>query len=306
MSLEHYLTDPVNPNVCELFKSGARDTWARIFFSRKTPRLKIHETSVSQNLVYEMNLIKLKFPTLDFEIFESTNEKANGDDLEVTVRHADGEYYTYAIQSKIIYHRRSKGIANLKEGYYKQLKHWVGKGIGRKKQVDLLIEYATRHGFIPVYLLYNYVQKSFDPGIEPDLFGCTVIGARYLKAKHTSADGNLDDKVKFSDLHTANAFPWHELVCVLPYLSKKDWEKRMLFEQQTAVDIQTTTTLQITDEWRPLDTSFPLIVSDEEKTAGNIIMEPNYSLLKGEPEEILRIFLPKYKIVVNPPKQSKP
>jgi len=299
MSLEHYLTNPTNPNVCDLFKSGARDTWARIFFSRKTPRLKIHETSVSQNLVYEMNLIKLKVPMLDFEIFESINEKANGDDLEITVRHADGAYYTYAIQSKIIYHRRNKGIANLKEGHYQKLKHWVGKGAGRKKQVDLLIEYASRHGFIPVYLLYNYVQKSFSPGIEPDLFGCTVIGAKYLKDKHTSADGNLDDKVKFSDLHTAYAFPWHELVCVLPYLSEAEWKKRMLFEEQTSIVVDTPATLHITDEWKLLDPSFPTIIPEQEKIAGHFAKDSDFSLQKTEPEESPRVFQPKYKIVVN-------
>ena len=302
MSLEHYLTNPANPNVCDLFKSGARDTWARIFFSRKTPRLKIHETSVSQNLVYEMNLIKFKFPLLDFEIFESTNEKANGDDLEITVRHANGTYYTYAIQSKIIYHRRSKGVANLREGHYQKLKHWVGKGAGKKKQVDLLIDYAGKHGFIPIYLLYNYVQKSFDPGIEPDLFGCTVIGAKYLKANHTSPDGNLDDKVKFSDLHTANAFPWHELVCVLPYLSEAEWKKRILFEDHTSIEAPTT--LHITDEWKSLDTSFPTIFPDQESIAGYTSKNPDLFLKDTEPEESPLVFLPKYKIVVNAIGQS--
>jgi hypothetical protein len=53
MGLEHYLTNPENLNICELFKSGARDIWARIFFSGKTPQLKVHETSVFQNLVFK-------------------------------------------------------------------------------------------------------------------------------------------------------------------------------------------------------------------------------------------------------------
>lgn len=298
MSLEHYLADPANPNICELFKSGARDTWARIFFSRKTPRLKIHETTVSQNLIYEMNLIKLKFPFLDFEIFESTDEKANGDDLELTVRHADRRYYTYAIQSKIIYHRRSKGLANLREGYYKQLKHWVGKGPTRKKQVDLLIDYATRNGFMPIYLLYNYVQKSFDPGVEPALYGCSVIGAHYLKKNHTSADGNLDDKVKFSDLHTLNAFPWHELVCVLPYLSRAEWEKRMLFEGQTPIAIEAPSRLVVPEQWTPLDVAFPVIVPDQEEMVRHTMTDSENGLQKAETIKSPAIFLPKYKIVI--------
>jgi hypothetical protein len=299
MSLEHYLPDPSKTNVCELFKSGARDTWARIFFSRKTPRLKIHETSVSQNLVYEMNLIKGTSPFLDFDIFESTDEKANGDDLELTVKHADGKYYTYAIQSKIIYHRRSKGIANLREGYYKQLKHWVGKGARRKKQVDLLIAYSKKHGFMPLYLLYNYVEKSFDYGIEAALYGCTVVSAQYLKDNYTSADGNLDDKVKFSDLHTKNAFPWHELVCVLPYLSRADWEKRMLFEEQNSMIVEPSRTLQVSEIWKPLDTSFPVIIADEERRVQYDTKGFDDDSQGPSKDKRPRLFLPKYKFVIN-------
>ncbi|WP_412468751.1 DUF6615 family protein [Pedobacter sp. KLB.chiD] len=222
MSLEHYIADPKNPTICELFKAGAKDTWARIYFSRKTPRLKIHETFISQNLVYEMNLIKAKHPELDFELFESTDEKAHGDDLLLSVVHDDGNVYTYAIQSKIIYHRRNKGVADLQDGHYQKLKHWVGKGKTRKKQIDLLMKYAGDNGYTPLYLLYNYAGRKFEPHIDPSLYGCTIISAQYLKANHTSSDGNLSDKVKFTDLHAKTALPWHELICTFPKLTEND------------------------------------------------------------------------------------
>jgi hypothetical protein len=145
--------------------------------------------------------------------------------------------YTYAIQSKIIYHRRSKGWANLKDGYYKKLKHWVGKTTLRQKQVDLLLAYANGKGHIPLYMLYNYVDQNFGAGVDMALYGCTVVGARYLKDKHTASDGNLDDKIRFSDLHAGKAFPWHELVCMLPTLSKEEMNRKLFIDEESHLDI---------------------------------------------------------------------
>lgn len=300
MSLDHYLPDLTNPTVCDLFKSAARDTWARIYFSRKTPRLKIHETSISQNLVYEMNLIKSRFPALKFDIFESFNEQANGDDLELTVRQADGFYFTYAIQSKIIYHRRLKGVINLKDGHYQQFKHTVGKGAAKKNQVDLLLKYAGDNDFIPLYMLYNYASRDLGPGFDPELFGCTVIGAKYLKRYHSGADGNLFSNVKFSDLHTDRAFPWHELVCILPFLSRRNMERRLRFDRQSPLLLAPAKALIVSSQWKPLDTSFPAKIS-EEFTDAVYYHDFNGTVeFQEEKEDEPRIFLPKYKITVDP------
>src|SRR6202012_5919295 len=102
MSIELYLPRDREPNICDLFHAAAVDTWERIKFSRTTPGLKIHETTITQNLIYEMRLLKSLYPYWGLTLFESTNEKANGDDLELCVLHPDRIIYTYAIQAKII------------------------------------------------------------------------------------------------------------------------------------------------------------------------------------------------------------
>jgi len=41
---------------CDVFMAAALDTWYRIRFSRTKPGFKIHETTLTQNLIYELNL----------------------------------------------------------------------------------------------------------------------------------------------------------------------------------------------------------------------------------------------------------
>jgi len=293
--------------------AGARDTWARIYFSRKTPRLKIHETSISQNLVYEMNLIKSKFPELDFELYESTDEKAHGDDLVLSVVHDDDNVYTYAIQSKIIYHKRKKGIADLRDGHYQQLKHWVGKGTNKKKQVDLLLEYARVNEYIPLYLFYNYVGHKFDQ-INSSTYGCTVISAHYLKDNYSSPDGNLSDKVKFSDLFL-KAFPWHELVCTFPTLSRKGVEERLLIDvKKDNPTIRTKDQMPSLDKWQNLDNTLPAVFPEEKASDVTEIREvyvPDYDLQNinsgiqkyDVEDDAIRVFNPKFQIFVGSSKK---
>src|SRR5437879_9497855 len=108
MSLVYYL-DPLNPpDECDVFKAAAKDSWVRIRFSRIKPRLKIHETTITQNLVYEMRLLKSVYPHLGFTLFESTMEDTHGDDLELCIEQNDGRVLTYALQAKIIYHTSAK------------------------------------------------------------------------------------------------------------------------------------------------------------------------------------------------------
>lgn len=223
MSLELYL--PINPSVCHLFHAAAVDTWERIKFSRTTPRLRIHETSITQNLVYEMRLLKSKYPHWGFTLYESTNEKANGDDLELCILHNNGQVYTYAMQAKIIYHSLKR--LGFEDGNYPRMNHEVGG----TPQVDLLLDYSNRKGYVPLYLLYNFVTFNNnwllreDPQIEADdvrSLGCTVISAYLLKNYFSINNGQLRGDIRFSDLHKYTldticcfpAMPWENLVCL--------------------------------------------------------------------------------------------
>lgn len=226
MSLDYYLdlkSVLPNPTACDVFEAGAYDTWWRIQFSRSTPRMKIHETTITQNLVYEMQLLKKRYKIKGITLYESTDEKANGDDLELRILHKNGKVYTYALQAKIIYHTFNKKAHLLQSGTYTQLKHYVGKGSSRKNQIDLLLKYAKKpsHGYIPLYLLYNYISRRFGTkGYKRECFGCTAVSAYYLKANHSIADDNLASNVKFRDLHPNPAIPWQALVCDLVTLDE--------------------------------------------------------------------------------------
>jgi hypothetical protein len=108
----------------------------------------------------------------------------------------------------------------------------------------------------------------------------------------------LNEKLKFSDLHPERAFPWHELVCVLPHLSREGWEKRMRFESRSPLLIEAPRELIIGDQWKPLNTlsrvelpEQPSEATSEKDTKSNTQEIPELQKSK--------VFLPKYKITVN-------
>ncbi len=236
MSLELYL--PTDPNVCDLFHAAAVDTWERIKFSRTTPRLRIHETTITQNLVYEMRLLKSRYPHWGFTLYESINEKTNGDDLELCVLHRNGQVYTYAMQAKILYHQIRRW--GFEDGNYPRMNHEVGG----TPQVDLLLAYSRDNGCIPLYLLYNFITfnqetpRDFQHPIPFDYraLGCTVISAYLLKHRFAMASGQLKGNIRFSELHHFHFFPWHSHPAT-------PWERLVCFD--SSLDEE-----RLKDRWR--------------------------------------------------------
>jgi len=300
MSLTHYLSNKINPDICDIFKAAAKDTWARIQFSRTTPRLRIHETTITQNLVYEMRLLQEEFHHLDYTLYESTNEAAHGDDLELCIMQPGGSVVTFAIQAKIIHHR-GKSPSQLKDGIYKNLKHTVGKGAAKRNQVDLLLDYSRLNGFIPIYLLYNYVLSPAHPPADQPLQGCTVISAVLLKKEFPRADGGLRDNVKYSDLHPTHAIAWHELVCSQlgsrPDKIKEDFE----LPKTHLITLKTVAEINRESQWRELrinePASFEASASQgEEVSAGRFFSDD----LQRSDEIKVAEFLPKFRIFIDP------
>ncbi|MDN3586094.1 hypothetical protein QWY86_05410 [Pedobacter aquatilis] len=214
MSIEHYLRGLEAVGPCELLRAVEQDTWARIGFTRETPGLRIMETTVTQNIVYELRLLKHRFGHIGYTLFESRNEKANGHDLLLRILSSKSEVYTYALQAKIIYHNLGdvKKGTHLDDGTYPQFKHMVGKGPKADSQVNILLDYAKKRGYIPMYLMYNYVRKKHPRSKGP---GCTVVGAQKMKDLFPDASGkDLSDKVRYSQLHFKHAFPLSDLACI--------------------------------------------------------------------------------------------
>lgn len=215
MSIEHYLPRHETPTICDVFKAASIDTWERIKFSRTTPGLKISETTITQNIVYELRLLKQRYMHVGYTLAESKHEDVNGRDMLLRILYPGGRVYTFALQAKIIYHDlgSKKLKTNLDDGNYQQLKHMVGKASPiPEPQVDKLLKYSKKRGYIPFYLLYNYVKKKYR-GVNRQ-FGCTIVGAQHMKDKHTDPkDGDLLRTVRFSQLHLFPAFPLSDLIC---------------------------------------------------------------------------------------------
>lgn len=233
MSIEIHFERFMHPGIdpyCTIFQAAAHDTWARIAFSRGTPGLKIHETTITQNLVYELNLLKSRMALRGLTFFESLDERTNGHDLEIVIRQPVG-WVTYWVQSKILYHsfRRNKHIT-LDDGVYRQLPHRSGG----ENQIDNLLRRTRTKGYIPLYLLYNFVtapiatRRLCHLEVEQSQYGCTLVGAPFLKDHYSREDGHLRSDVQFSDLHPEVALPWLALVCCLPSTSLA--ETRRLFK----------------------------------------------------------------------------
>jgi hypothetical protein len=59
-----------NPNLCDLFKLLSIETWKRIEYSYSRARVKVFETTITQNLIFSINAYKDQFG-LDIEILEA-------------------------------------------------------------------------------------------------------------------------------------------------------------------------------------------------------------------------------------------
>lgn len=163
--------------------------------------------------------------------------------------------------------------------------------------------YAAEKGFIPLYMLYNYVQNTTIRGIgHEELYGCTVIDANYLKRYHSTKDGNLSERTTFSILHPHHAFPWHELVCGNSRLLSliRDSDLTSLDNDKLSL-VKYSQPLDLSDQWKEIDMSYPTVY-DDEKIQGVIYREEylNSDLQRTEKEDTPVIFIPKFKIVVYP------
>lgn len=227
-----------------LLRNLSRETWERIGFSRNRTGLKIFETTITQNIIFNIHLQK---PS-NFIIYEATDENTNGNDIELFIETKEG-FLFLAIQSKIIYKKEN----------YPKMEHG--------NQLYDLMNYAHSRGGIPFYLLYNY-SKDFlfkdivcgIPCIEKD-FGCTLIGARYLSENYAFKRTNKHGKRKwnipsFSDLHPQYAMPWFILTSCLRHIENCDGLLQKVFpyirsDYSTQFDMYSWDDISQSDDWYP-------------------------------------------------------
>lgn len=203
-SKDDLITNPKVYNLCNLLKSISYDTWRRIEFVRNRKGLKILETTITQNILYSINMFShLSLTPIPITIYEAENEAANGNDIELVIRTVHGIILA-PLQAKLL----------KKDNRYNEMKH------NGQKQIDDLINYAQRIKGIPLYLLYNYYPRSKfikeNPGVNSadlERLGCSLVNAHYLKTNFaTKRKGNWQIPA-FKDLHPSIAKPLDTLGC---------------------------------------------------------------------------------------------
>src|SRR5262245_16984581 len=92
-----------DPNLCDLFRLLSIETWKMIEYAYIKPRVKVFETTVTQNLIFSINAFNDQY-RLNIEVLEALDEKTNGNDFELIIRFPDDgiEYYA-PIQAKKVY-----------------------------------------------------------------------------------------------------------------------------------------------------------------------------------------------------------
>jgi hypothetical protein len=192
-----------SPNLCDLFKLLSIETWKRIEYAYLKRGVKVFETTITQNIIFSINAYNDQFP-LNIEIFEATDERTNGNDIELIIKYPkEGLEYYAPIQAKKVY----------RSGKYVSMDHG--------DQIESLMRYADKKGK-PLYLLYNYTPSPIPTPtgfpMPVQLTGCTLIGAEFLFANYYKQRINRSGKETwilpdFYELNPDHAFPWHELVC---------------------------------------------------------------------------------------------
>lgn len=193
-------------DLCSLFKLLAVETWKRLEFIYIKPYIKLYETTVTQNIAFTIDKYK-DYYNLPIKIYESTNEKANGNDLELIInfRYFGTSFYA-PIQAKKLFRNKK----------YNSIRH--------EGQIEKLIEYGEGNkGYkgYPLYLLYNYQDKVRTTSTSDiELLGCSILDAYTIRSKFcikntisSSPKYHWKKIPTFEDLLTAGTFPWHHLVC---------------------------------------------------------------------------------------------
>jgi hypothetical protein len=166
-------------------------------------------------------------------------------------------------------------------------------------QIDLLEKYASKKGGLPLYLLYNFVNLSFDKkemceiefGIEQ--FGCSIINALYIKQNFPIIKNWKAPT--FNDLHPSPALPWFVIPCCFHYKTKKEILEMLSFKDNSPDSLKNYNIDEIRGDkdWKEIlqfdnDSNND---DEEDKSKFDSIMSLDFS--------------PKYRIIVSPNPLSK-
>jgi hypothetical protein len=283
----------------KLYKTIATDVWDRMKFALET-NSKISETTLTENLLFIINKYRIRSGDNSVRIYESKDEKTNGNDLEIYLEIAKNKYILLAVQAKKLYTKEQK---------YKAINHKIDADF----QIDLLLHYANSKKGLALYLLYNYAPDCTHANKEH--FGCTLIEALYIKDIYYPKTKKRWKIPTFNDLHRCNhklyvywfkfirpyftfsryAVPWHLLAsnrCFKSYVDYYNANNSQPLKEYRQNEI-------IGDEWIEVKE----YTGDEKVIIESYISNDKNFVNEDNPHK--RFFNPKFKMVIELEKDNK-
>lgn len=129
-----------------LFENLSRGIWFRIRDTCKSS-IRQDEETLTDNILLE--ILRSEIPSIQVIQTSKVSEKEKGTDWEWWLGSEKFGWLRYAIQAKKL-HPQSQN--------YPSLNHLSGKKPDRRRQVDVLNEYASKNNAIPLYCFYNYLE----------------------------------------------------------------------------------------------------------------------------------------------------
>lgn len=210
----------------DLLRAFSSKTWRRLgFCHRFKNEVKMYETTITQNLIFEMLEFARLTGTPQLRLLEARDESANGNDIEIYVEHGGG-YILFPTQAKSLY----------PSGKYEKINHQSGG----KFQIHALLEYAVKRQGIPLYLLYNYHPKWQDViawdkelGFEYDCFGCSMVNAHLMESQYFDSI-NFEMRIPaFFSLHPRPAIPLFQVLDISRI--EELWQESKIYVPELAV-----------------------------------------------------------------------
>ena len=163
---------------CEWLEHYQKAVWHRIGYSRSIKGMKVYETVITQNFVFELALKNFS----GVKIYESRDENKNGSDLLINI--VCGKFSKkLAVQAKIVYSNEKFPMIN----------HVVGKaGV---QQIDLLINYANANHMHPAYMFYGYKKLSFNCDYGIGFADAKTIKKNYFSSPPTVEIPEMDELI---------------------------------------------------------------------------------------------------------------
>jgi len=127
------------------------------------------------------------------KIFNATNEKVNGNDIEIWLEIEDNKFVCFPTQAKRVYEDFKYDAISLDS-----------------QQINSLTEYAKKYSGHPLYLFYNYYEKieELDNSKNYEIydFGCTLVCAYEVKSIVEQSK-----TPEFTDFHPNNFQPLYKI-----------------------------------------------------------------------------------------------